>query len=96
MFDELKGKSIWPAGYDGRAIAGASYRDFESGVSVEEVRRCIEAVKEPHKGFGGEERAALWAGSGVGLVNDVKSASEILQEIRESARRCLEKATHKL
>jgi nitronate monooxygenase len=97
VFDELKGESIWPAGYDGRALAGASYRDFESGISVEEVRkRCIEATKEPHKGFGGEERAALWAGSGVGLVNEVKSASEILQEVRESARRCLEKATNKL
>ncbi|KAF4623990.1 hypothetical protein G7Y89_g14186 [Cudoniella acicularis] len=65
VFDELTGKNIWPANYDGRAIAG---------------------------GFGGDARAAIWVGSGVGLVTKIRTAGEIVEEVRESAKLCLEKA----
>ncbi|KAH8759681.1 hypothetical protein F5882DRAFT_416897 [Hyaloscypha sp. PMI_1271] len=93
VFDKLAGKSFWPSEYDGRAIAGASYKDFRSGVSIEEVRnRYAIAAKEAHKGFGEEVRAAVWAGSGIGLVTEVKTACEIVTECRDSARLCLQKA----
>ncbi|KAH8667510.1 putative Nitronate monooxygenase [Tricladium varicosporioides] len=93
VFDELAGKSFWPGQYDGRAVAGASYRDSVGGVEIQVIRkRYAEAVKESHKGFGGEERAPVWAGSGVGLVNEVKGAGEIVQEVRDTAKVCLEKA----
>jgi nitronate monooxygenase len=94
VFDDLTGKNIWPPQYDGRAIAGASYKDFKSGVKLAEVQnRYASAVKEPHRGFGGELRAAVWAGTGVGLVREVKTAGEIVKECRDSARLCLERAT---
>jgi nitronate monooxygenase len=97
MFDQLAGKSIWPSQYDGRAIAGASYKDFNSGVDLAEVRsRYASAVKESHNGFGGEMRAAVWAGSGIGLVREVKTAGEIMNECRDLARLCLEKAIKSL
>ncbi|RFU34726.1 hypothetical protein B7463_g1649, partial [Scytalidium lignicola] len=86
IFDEIKGKSIWPAAYDGRAVANTSYNDFLSGVSVEEIReRYNNAAMEPHKGFGGDVRAAIWAGTGVGLVNEIKGAAEIVKELRDGA-----------
>lgn len=97
VFDELAGKSIWPSEYDGRAVAGASYQDFNNGVGIEEVRsKYASAVKESHKGFGGEVRAAIWAGTGIGLVTEVKTAGEIVKECRDSARLCLEKAIKRL
>lgn len=97
LFDELAGNSIWPSGYDGRAIIGASYNDFSIGIGIEEVReKYASAVKEPHKGFGGEVRAAVWAGTGVGLVTEVKAAGEIVRECRDLARLCLEKAIKRL
>lgn len=99
MFDDLKGKSIWPEGYDGRAIslASASYRDFVDGVGIEEIRkRHAEAAKEDHKGFGGDARAAIWAGSGVGLVNEVQEAGEIVRELRMGAKKALSVATERL
>jgi nitronate monooxygenase len=97
VFDELKGESIWPSQYDGRAIAGASYKDINSGVGMAEVRsRYAIAAKEPHKGFGGEARAAIWAGTGIGLVTEVKAAGEITKEVRDSAKLCLKKAAKNL
>jgi nitronate monooxygenase len=60
VFDELTGRNIWPSQYDGRAIAGASYKDFNSGTSLAEAQsRYANAVKEAHKGYGGEVRAAV-------------------------------------
>lgn len=97
VFDELRGKSVWPAGYDGRAIAGPSYHDFQAGVGLEEVRsRYAVSAKEPHKGYGNERRAAIWAGTGVGLITEVKPAGDIANEVREMAKKCLEKTTRSL
>jgi nitronate monooxygenase len=97
VFDELAGKSIWPSEYDGRAIAGASYKDFSTGIGIEEVRnKYASAVKQSHKGFGGDRRAAIWAGTGIGLVTEVKTAGEIVKECRDSARLYLEKAINRL
>jgi nitronate monooxygenase len=97
VFDELAGESIWPSGYDGRAIIGASYKDFKMGIGIVEVlEKYASAVRESHKGFGGEVRAAVWAGTGVGLVTDVKSAGNIVKECRDLARLCLEKAIKNL
>ncbi|PQE11500.1 nitronate monooxygenase protein [Rutstroemia sp. NJR-2017a BVV2] len=95
-FDELKGKSIWPAQYDGRAIVGPSHTEFVSGVSIEEIReKHALAVAEPHKGFG-DLRAAIWAGTGVGLVKKVMPASAILDELRQGARKAVGGVANKL
>lgn len=97
IFDRLKGKSIWPDGYDGRAVVTASYIDFKSGVDLDEIRkRYIEAAKESHKGYGGEVRGAVWAGSGVGLVKEVKEAGDIVKELRTEAKTALRMAADKL
>ncbi|KAM3066244.1 hypothetical protein ACMFMG_003243 [Clarireedia jacksonii] len=95
-FDELKGESIWPSQYDGRAIAGPSHMEFVNGVSIEEIReKHALAVAEPHKGFG-DLRAAIWAGTGVGLVKKVMPAGAILEELRQGARKAVDRAGNKL
>lgn len=97
VFDEVRGKSIWPSGYDGRAITSASYKDHKSGISIAEIqKRYADVAEEPHRGYGGEVRASVWAGTGVGLVTEVKAAGDILREVRESARTYLQAATMKL
>lgn len=88
VFDELRGPSIWPAGYDGRALATESYKEWVAGVGVELIReRYGEAVEGVDRGYG--SRAAVWAGAGVGLVNEVLSAKEIVEELREGAKKAL-------
>lgn len=97
IFDELPGKSIWPAGYDGRALASTSWKDHLDGVGVEELRRRhADAITGLDRGFGGERRAAIWAGSGVGLLKEVKPAGDIVRELRHGAKEALDRAHSKL
>jgi nitronate monooxygenase len=99
LFDELRGPSIWPAGYDGRGLVNASSGDFDKGVGIEEVRRLFaEASQEEDGGFGagGKGRAAMWAGTGVGLVTKEQPASEIVEEVRNGASKALEDARARL
>jgi nitronate monooxygenase len=91
IFDKLRGPSIWPTGYNGRAVVSTSYREFLEGVSVEDLRkRTKEAEGGSKKDYGVQGRSAVWAGAGVGLVNKVQSAREIVIEVRESAVKILE------
>lgn len=97
IFDELRGKNIWPAGYDGRALVSSSFRDYLAGVGIEELRRRhAAAVTSSDKGFGGERRAAIWAGSGVGLLKEVKAAGDIVRELRNGSRVALDRAYSRL
>lgn len=99
LFDELRGLSIWPEGYDGRGLVNASSGDFDKGVGIDEVRRLFaEASQEEDGGFGagGKGRAAMWAGTGVGLVTKEQSAAEIVEEVRDGARKVLEDAKARL
>jgi nitronate monooxygenase len=93
LFDQLRGPNIWPEMYDGRSLAVQSYRDFTDGMSLEEIQRLhTEAVGHEDKGFrtGLEGRAAIWAGTGVGLVNTSSGAVEIVASVRSEARKlCL-------
>lgn len=99
LFDELKGPNVWPVEYDGRGIVNASYRDHLAGVDIEQLRKSYaESIKEEHRGFGvGDDgRIVIWAGTGVGLVTKRQSAREIVEEVREGARKALESAMAKL
>ncbi|KAI0459519.1 inosine monophosphate dehydrogenase [Xylaria acuta] len=90
VFDELRGPSVWPALYDGRALATESYRDWRSGTEIEVLRaRVADAAREGEgRGFAGG-RAPVWAGAGVGLVNEVRSAGQIVEAVRDGARTAL-------
>ncbi|KAF2822967.1 inosine monophosphate dehydrogenase [Ophiobolus disseminans] len=85
LFDQLRGPSIWPEAYDGRSLAIQSHKDFVSGVSLESLRTTYkEAVGAEDKGYDTDlrGRAAIWAGTGVGLVNNVESAAKVVQDVR--------------
>lgn len=98
VFDELPGKSIWPEGFDGRALVAQSWKDHLEGMGVEELRRLYKiATSEEAEGFGADNRrAAIWAGSGVGLVNEVRPAGVIVEEVRRDAKKALEQALSRL
>ena len=99
LFDNLRGPNIWPVTYDGRSIVMESFNDHERGIDVEEIRRRHnDAVKADDRGFdeGGKGRAAIWAGSGVGLVKKVQPAAEIVEDVRDGVRKALERANAKL
>lgn len=90
VFDELKGENMWPELYDGRALATDSYRDHKKGVGIVKIRKSYaEAASEEDGGYGG--RAAVWAGAGVGLVNEVGGAADIVKEVRDEAKSVIDR-----
>ena len=94
IFDELRGPNIWPVLFDGRGIVTESYTDHVDGVDIEQIRRLhAEAAKKEGAGFGPQDkRMTVWAGTGVGLVNEIKPAAEIVVDVRQAARNALARA----
>lgn len=96
VFDELRGPNIWPQAYDGRAIRNLSWQDKANNVEVVDIRqRYAEAAKDEDAGYGSNGQGAkgrtmVWAGAGVGLVNDVQNAADILAEVRNRTRKAFD------
>lgn len=96
IFDQLRGPNPWPEMYDGRSLVIQSHKDHLNGISLDEIQRLHnEAVKGDDKGYktGLQGRAAIWAGTGVGMVGEIKSAKVIVEETRAKAKETLTKAT---
>lgn len=70
-FDEVNRTAFWPPGLDGRAISNEIMDDFREGLSLDDRLKSY----DEGKARGEKERMVIWAGSGVGLVNEIKSAS---------------------
>lgn len=89
LFDQLRGPNIWPDLYDGRSLVVQSYKDYSNGIGLAEIQeKHNAAIKMEDEGFdlGLQGRAAIWAGTGVGLVNAVENAANIVASARKEAR----------
>jgi len=86
LYDTLRGTTDWPKRYGGRGVLNESFYDAANGMSLEENRRLHdEALKRGDAGWGEKARLTTYAGTGVGLVRDVKGAADITEEVREGA-----------
>lgn len=78
VFDDIHGVNMWPDMYDGRCMRNAMYDNYVKGLSPEEnrndlFRRISSSESTPIK-----DVAMLWAGTGVGLVKEMESATDIV------------------
>lgn len=97
VYDNIRGIDGWPASYTGRAVPNQSYRDHLAGMEASKNKALYkEAMKQGDQGWGPHGRMTTYAGTGVGLVNEIKSAKGIVQEIQEGAVGILQKRTSKL
>lgn len=80
-FDEARGTLGWPEGVDGRGVINDTVNDFEkgSGQSSEDRRAVYKKAEQQ----GDTKRIVTWAGTGVGLVNEIKPAEEVIAEITQ-------------
>ena len=86
VYDRVRGITLWPTEYDGRGLYNRSWTDAQAGMSDEENKRLYEAeMLKGDEGWGPEGRMTTYAGTGVGLVKDVKGAGEIVEELRAGA-----------
>lgn len=99
LFDQLKGPNIWPRAYDGRSLVMRSLEDHVNGVSLEEIQKLHnDAVRRDDKGYAtnGEGRAAVWAGTGVGMVGEVEEAAAIIRTATRDARSAIRRLNNTL
>jgi nitronate monooxygenase len=84
----------WPKEFDARGLANQSWRDREDGVNFEEMKRLHdEALTKGEEAWGEKDgRTATYAGTGVGLIKEVKGAGDIVKEIRDGVRGILRTA----
>ncbi|KAI4127963.1 MAG: hypothetical protein LQ347_004379 [Umbilicaria vellea] len=95
VYDILRGTTDWPGQYNGRGIINQSFLDATNGEVTEENKTLyMEAMKLGNNGWGLQGRMTTYAGTGVGLVHDIKTAETILEEVRTDAER-IQQRLHK-
>ncbi|KAB8246309.1 hypothetical protein BDV35DRAFT_380737 [Aspergillus flavus] len=80
--DVFNSTDVWPSQYDGRAIIGRSYEDFQSGVTDEEILKRHSNAREK----GEDDRTIIWAGTGIGSIKEVMTVKQLLNDARSGVR----------
>lgn len=86
FYNHLRGTMNWPEPFDARGIMNQSWRDHEAGMSFARIKLLHDEAIGLDKAWGADGRTATYAGTGVGLVREVKSAGEIIKQVREGCR----------
>jgi nitronate monooxygenase len=95
LCDRLKETEGWPTCYDGRAIENKGHEDERRGMSDREnVELYKSELAQGDSAWGLHGRMVTYAGTGVGLVREVKPAAEIVSEVRDGAAKAIQRAVN--
>jgi nitronate monooxygenase len=84
LYNQLRGTKGWPEEFAPRTIINQSWVDHQAGVNFDQLKSLHdEALKLGDEGWGTSGRLATYAGAGVGLINEVQSARDIIQDVKE-------------
>ena len=93
VYDTLRGTTGWPARYGGRGIINQSYLDAKGGEVTDEMRRRHdEALEMGDRGWGEKGRLTAYAGTGIGHIERVEPAEDIVVGVRGHASRILRRS----
>jgi nitronate monooxygenase len=93
LCDRLKETEGWPACYDGRAVENKGHEDERRGMpDRENVALYMSELAQGDSAWGLHGRMVTYAGTGVGLIRQVKPAADIVSEVRSSAGKALRRA----
>lgn len=97
IYDTVRGINGWPEAYDGRGVINESYTDAIAGMSDEANRELYEreGIAKGDKGWGPTGRMTTYAGTGVGLVRDIKSIEDIIEEVSSDAKEILSRTVER-
>ncbi|KAI0372799.1 2-nitropropane dioxygenase [Pilatotrama ljubarskyi] len=87
-FDLARGTNNWPEGVDGRGIRNKIVEDIEVGVdpqTVQERFRRAAQASDPNY-------LLVWSGQGITLINEIKPAKEIVEELHGEILHALQRA----
>jgi nitronate monooxygenase len=83
FYNYLRGTMDWPEPFDARGIINQSWRDQDKGVPFEQTKKLHDEALKLDKAWGFDGRTATYAGTGIGLVKEIKGAREIIKEVRD-------------
>ncbi|KAJ5109913.1 hypothetical protein N7532_002558 [Penicillium argentinense] len=88
VFDEIWGPNFWPTTYDGRCLRNRFYEMYTNGKDIKTVRAWLSAAMNgPEAGdLDVQDTGSLWAGTGVGMVNVLENAGDIVRSIRDDTK----------
>lgn len=91
VYDRLRGTN-WAETHNARGVVNQSFVDAQSGMDWEENTRLYkEEESKGDAGWGMNGRMTTYAGSGVGLVKEIKPVGQIVREVREGVGAILER-----
>lgn len=92
VFDKVWGSNPWPQLYDGRCLRNQLFNNIEAGMNFTEAQSEFLSLVELSKTqtVDGREVSAIFSGSGVGMVNQIQKAADIMKEIQDNTRTRLE------
>ncbi|KAF5347425.1 hypothetical protein D9758_011268 [Tetrapyrgos nigripes] len=80
-FDEVGRTMGWPDKCDGRALVNNIVMDLDEGLGLDaRLKRFDESTAS-----GDKSRLVVWAGEGVGLTNNISSASDVVRQLHKDA-----------
>lgn len=89
-FDEARNTLEWPRGVDGRGIRNATVIDFESERDDEATRQATYTDAENR---GDVDRLIVWAGTGVGNMDKIAPAGDVVRELEQEALLSIKRVT---
>ncbi|OAL27217.1 hypothetical protein AYO20_09815 [Fonsecaea nubica] len=94
VYDVVRGIRGWPQAYTGRGVANRTYLDAVHGGmgDAENVELYKQAMEMGDAGWGPEGRMTTYAGTGIGLVKEVRSAGDIVRSVQREAVQVLQKS----
>ncbi|KAL8779372.1 MAG: hypothetical protein Q9213_006977 [Squamulea squamosa] len=96
VYDTLRGTTGWPERIGGRGIINQSYLDAKDGrVTQENIEAYAEALEKGDAGWGKNGRLTTYAGTGVGLIDRVQPAADIIKDVRRHAKDIERKIGHR-
>lgn len=97
VYDNLRGTTGWAETHNARGVINKSYFDAMGGMNEEENKRLYEMeMGIGDEGWSADGRMTTYAGSGVGLVREIKGVGEIVREVREGVSGLLEGARSRI
>lgn len=94
VFDEIWGPNFWPTTYDGRCLRNKFYEMYTRGKDIKSIRAWLSDTMNGPDGerLDVQDMGSLWAGTGVGMMNTLGNAADIVDSIREDTKRRLKHA----
>lgn len=98
VYDVLRGTTGWAETHNARGVVNRAYEDAVGGVVGEDEgkRLYAEEMEKGDAGWGVEGRMTTYAGSGVGLVREVKRSGEVVKEVRDGVKKVMEEVVARL